>query len=299
MRHGAAIRVTVAILTVVLWTARPGGGQEVPRAENERRISPLPEDQGTFERFRFWLSRLSDEERRSLGQGSQFQQDTVLTKFAAWLKDGGFAAAEADKEVALLRKRGAVDDAEFWNKRLITERPEWFNSQPNAFLVEVVKNRKPGKALDVAMGQGRNAIWLAQHGWDTTGFDPADQAVAAARAAAERLGLTLHTEITTMEQFDFGENRWDLIVLSYAGCSQLARQVEKSLKPGGILVEEAFHTDALKTMKIGGSLCKPGELVSAFQGLRVLRYEEPIAKPDFAPRPVRVVRFTAEKPGPE
>ena len=85
-------------------------------------------------------------------------------------------------------------------------------------------------------------------------------------------------------------------MLSYAGCSQLTKQVEKALKLGGILVEEAFHTDALKTMKIGGSLCGPGELPHAFQGLRVLRYEEPIAKPDFAPKPARVVRFAAEKP---
>ena len=72
--------------------------------------------------------------------------------------------------------------------------------------------------------------------------------------------------------------------------------MERALKPGGILVEEAFHTDALRTMKVGGSLCGPGELPHAFQGLRVLRYEEPVAKPDFAPRPARVVRFAAEKP---
>ena len=145
------------------------------------------------------------------------------------------------------------------------------------------------------MGQGRNAIWLAQQGWDVTGFDPADEAIAQARANAQRLGVTIHTEITTMEQFDFGENKWDLIVLSYAGCSEIADEVAKALKPGGILVEEAFHTDALKTMKIGGSLCKPGELPNAFHELRVLHYEEPIAKPDFAPGPARVVRFAAEK----
>ncbi len=43
---------------------------------------------------------------------------------------------------------------------------------------------------------------------------------------------------------------------------------------------------------------KPGELPSAFQGLRVLRYEEPVAKPDFAPRPLRLARYAAEKPMP-
>jgi len=290
------MRKVVGILAVALWTAQPAPGQDMVRAENERRIARFPEDQRTFERFRFWVASLPANERESGGQVPQ--REALLAKFAAWLRDGGFTGAEVDKQVALLKRRGAAEDAEFWNRRLITERPDWFNPQPNAFLVEVVKDRKPGKALDVAMGQGRNAIWLAQHGWDTTGFDPADEAVGVARATADQLGLKLHTEITTMEQFDFGENRWDLIVLSYAGCSQLARQVERALKPGGILVEEAFHTDALKTLKIGGSLCGPGELPHAFQGLRALRYEEPVAQPDFAPRPVRIVRYAAEKPAP-
>jgi len=298
MLGAAALRV--AVVTVVgLSSAVPSAVcQSISRAENERRIASLPEDQRTFARFRFWVSGLPTDESGSAGQHSQSRQDALLARFATWLRDGGFSAAEAGKQVALLQRRGAAETAESWNRRLITERPQWFNPEPNAFLVEVVKGRKPGRALDVAMGQGRNTIWLAEQGWDTTGFDPADQAVAAARATAERLGLTIHTEITTMEEFEFGENRWDLIVLSYAGCSQLARQVETALKPGGIVVVEAFHTDALKTLKIGGSLCGPGELPHAFQGLRALRYEEPVAQPDFAPRPVRVVRYAAEKPVP-
>ena len=61
-------------------------------------------------------------------------------------------------------------------------------------------------------------------------------------------------------------------------------------------IEEARGTLCCLIAFPGGSLCKPGELPNAFQGLRVLRYEEPVAKPDFAPRPARVVRFAAEKP---
>jgi len=97
-----------------------------------------------------------------------------------------------------------------------------------------------------------------------------------------------------MEQFDFGESRWDLIIISYVGCSEMAPQVQKALKPGGILVEEAFHANALKMMK--RSVCKPAELPNAYQDLRVVLYEEPIAKPDFAAQATRVVRFAAEKP---
>ena len=53
--------------------------------------------------------------------------------------------------------------------RALTSNSPRINWKPNAFLVEMVKNRKPGRALDVGMGQGRNALWLAGQGWDTTG----------------------------------------------------------------------------------------------------------------------------------
>jgi len=294
--HSIGIRLTGIALAGLLCAAPSGNGQNArSRMEKEQQIASLPEEERTFERFRFWWAALPESEL--LGRdATQAQQDALLANYAEWLKVGGFEPLDVQKQLALLNRRGGAREAEFWNQYLIASRQKWLNSEANGFLVDIIKGRRPGKALDVAMGEGRNTIWLAQQGWDVTGFDPADQAVAAARAKAHQLGLAIRTEITTMEQFDFGENRWDLILLSYAGCSQIARQVEKALKPGGILVEEAFHTDALKTMKIGGSLCKSGELPSAFQGLRVLRYEEPVAKPDFAPRPARVVRFAAEKP---
>ena len=67
-----------------------------------------------------------------------------------------------------------------------------FNHNPNAFLVECVRNRKPGKALDVGMGSGRNALYLASHGWDVTGFDIADVGVVQARKKAKTLGVRLN-----------------------------------------------------------------------------------------------------------
>ena len=291
-----SIRVTAVILAVLVWNTPTSFAQTSTRSENEQRIASLPEDQRAFERFRFWISGLSPDELAPAGLSAEARQAALLSKFAVWLAEGGLPPVEVEKQVAFVKQRGSADVSEFWNKYLVTERRAWVNSHPNAFMVEVLKGRKPGKALDVSMGDGRNTIWLAQQGWETTGFDPADQAVGVARKTADQLGLKIHTEITTDDGFDFGENKWDLIVLSYAGCSQLAPKVEKALKPGGLLVEEAFHTDALKTMKIGGSLCGPGELPQAFKELRVVRYEEPVAKPDFAPRPVRVVRFAAEKP---
>ncbi|HTV14397.1 MAG TPA: class I SAM-dependent methyltransferase [Acidobacteriaceae bacterium] len=234
MRIRISIRVAIVLFfTALACTAQTGLCQSETRTENEQRIASLPQDQQAFERFRFWMSGLSQEELPPAGLSAEARQDALLSGFAAWLGSGGFTPGEVDKQVAFVRRRGSSDVAEFWNKYLVTERRDWVNSQPNGFLVEMIKGRKPGKALDVSMGEGRNTIWLAQQGWDTTGFDPADQAVAAARKRAEELGVKIHTEVTTDEQFDWGENKWDLIVLSYAGCSQLAPQVEKALKPAG------------------------------------------------------------------
>src|SRR4051794_25535442 len=50
-------------------------------------------------------------------------------------------------------------------------KPQVFNTRPNAFMVRTITGLTPGRALDVAMGQGRNALWLAAQGWNVTGFD--------------------------------------------------------------------------------------------------------------------------------
>src|SRR5262245_7320370 len=64
-----------------------------------------------------------------------------------------------------------------------------FSAAPNAFLERAIAGLRPGRALDVAMGQGRNTIFLAKQGWDVTGYDIADTGLEAARTAAEKAGV--------------------------------------------------------------------------------------------------------------
>jgi len=282
------LRLLCAVLLCVIAAAPQ------TREEQEKRIAALPPDEGAFERFRLWIAGQPLSLRGSAGISTQRHAD-IFDKYRAYLKEGGFTDAEIAAQLALIDKQSDRLEAERWNRYYTAEHPA-FNTKPNAFLVEMAKDLKPGEALDVAMGQGRNTIWLAQQGWNVTGFDPADKAIAMANDTAARLDLKIHTAITTSEAFDFGQNRWDLILLSYAGGGQLVDRIQKALKPGGILIVEAFHEDALKVFHIGGSLFATGELPHLFQGLRTLHYEEPIAQPDFAPRPVRIVRFCAQKP---
>jgi len=288
--HGKlrAARLAVLIASMVfayLLQCAPVSAQTAD--EVEKSIANLPPGQRAWERFRFWINSLPAADQRD---------DKVEERYRAYLKSRGFSAADADEQLKLVDQEGQRAEVERWNRILTAEKPH-FNTNANVFLMEIAKTRKPGTALDVGMGQGRNSIWLAQQGWDVTGFDPAERAVALARENAQKLGVHPNFEIKRMEDFDFGERRWDLILLSYVGGRDIADVVQRALKPGGIVVVEAFHRDATKNGPIGGAVVfDTGELPALFPKLRVVRYEEPIAKADFGLDQERLVRYCGERP---
>ncbi len=256
------------------------------RDQVEAGLAKFPPDQRAYERFRYWATMQPLDVQRSAD---------LMQKYRVYLKAQGFDESDIETQVTVVTDRGKNLEVQRWNEILTAENPK-FNTNPNAFLVEMAKARKPGAALDVGMGQGRNAIWLAQNGWIVTGFDPADKAVALANQTAQRLGVHLNTEITTTEKFDFGENRWDLILLSYVGAREMTEKIEKALKPHGILVIEGAHRDATKGRSIGrGVVFDTGELIKLFPNLRVVRYEEPVTAADFGQAEARVVRYCGEK----
>jgi hypothetical protein len=103
--------------------------------------------------------------------------------------------------------------------------------------------------------------------------------------------------VARAEDYDWGENRWDLIVLSYVGAREFAAPVVRALRPGGMVVVEGFHRDATKTQPIGGAVVfDTNELLRIFAPLRVVRYEDADAKGDFGQFDARVVRLAAIKP---
>jgi 2-polyprenyl-3-methyl-5-hydroxy-6-metoxy-1,4-benzoquinol methylase len=254
--------------------------------ELEKKIASLPPAEQAYERFRFWMTQ----------RPSDQQKQDPTDAYKAYLKQRGFSGAKITEQLTLVEQQGQKAEVQRWNRILTSDKP-FFNTNPNEFLVQMAKGRKPGTALDVGMGQGRNAIWLAQQGWDVTGFDPADKAVALAEQNAKKLGVRLHTEIKGEEDFDFGEKRWDLILLSYVGAREMPGRIQRALKPGGVVIVEAFHRDATKGKSIGGAVVfDTGEVPKLFPGLRVVRYEEPVTKADFGLETVRMVRYCGERP---
>ena len=250
-------------------------------------LGQTPADLYTYEEYRAWVTRQPAAVQRSA---------EVLETYRAYLVGKGEDAADAESKIRVIRQQGTSAEVERWNRILTAEKPT-FNVEPNAFLVEMVKGRRPGRALDVGMGQGRNALWLAKQGWDAHGFDPAERAVALARETAGKMGVKLTATVTGAEAFDFGVGQWDLIVLSYVSFREQAGVVMKALRPGGMVVVEAFHRDATKGRSIGGGVVfDTAEVPGIFRDLRVVRYQEPMAVADFGKQKVRVVQFCAERP---
>jgi SAM-dependent methyltransferase len=206
-------------------------------------------EQQIYDRYLTWLFGVPVEQRDA----------DLLKRYRAALAQQGVTAAEIDRQIAIIERDGRRLEADRWNTFFTADKPR-FNVMPNVFLTQIAERRTPGTALDMGMGQGRNSIWLARQGWQVTGFDPAVQAMSIAQQNAKALGLTLTTVEARDDTFDWGDNKWDLILLSYAGCDTAnVPRIEKALKPGGVLIMEAFHTDAAKTFKIGGSICAAGE----------------------------------------
>jgi len=215
----------------------------------------------------------------------------------------GASAEEAQRQIAVIR-RLYRERPDAWravfNNVYQTDTPA-FSIQPNALLMSAVENRKPGRALDVGMGQGRNSVFLALKGWDVTGFDVSDVAIAAARKNAEHAGVKVNAIRQSDEAFDYGSAQWDLIVYTYeplpVTSAAYVERLRKSMKPGAIIVIESFSGNPA-TSGNAATAINPGELLLAFKEFRLLHFEDTVAIPDWRGTGLKkrgVVRMVAEK----
>lgn len=278
MRRRLAIAAAFVVVSVCAAAAQP----PLPPGTT-------PEEIQLYNAFRTWITS-QPPEIHTAGDA------VVWAKYSAELRAHGKSDAEITHTIDSLKIIGDKAEAEMWNRVLTSPKP-MFNTAPNAFLVTVTKDLKPGRSLDVGMGQGRNTNYLAQQGWESVGFDPADRAVASAQQEAAKLGVKISTTIARAEDYDWGDSKWDLIVLSYVGAREYVAKTVRALRPGGMVVVEAFHRDATKEGPIGGSVVfDTNELLRLFSDLRVVRYEDTIATGDFGKAQTRVVRLAAVKP---
>ena len=185
-----------------------------------------------------------------------------------------------------------------WNE--VFEREEAsFNTKPNVFLVRCLE-RMPAKgtAIDVAMGQGRNAVVLAKHGFETTGIDISDVGIEQAKKLAAGAGVKLATVNADVFAYDYGKDRWEVVSIIYFNpVRPILDKFKQAVKPGGCIVIEGFGQ-----RKKGGppddSKFATNELIERFKDWQILEYQDGDFDADWGGEPkAHVIRLLARKPG--
>jgi 2-polyprenyl-3-methyl-5-hydroxy-6-metoxy-1,4-benzoquinol methylase len=225
----------------------------------------------------------------------------MLRQYRSRLISNGASTTEADRQIDIFR-RMMLERSDGWRimfNNIYSNSNPGFVTQPNALLMAAAESRKPGRALDVGMGQGRNAVFLAMKGWEVTGFDIAEEGLAVARRNAERAGVKLSAIRETDEAFNYGTEQWDLIAYMYepfpVTSAAYVERLRRSMKAGGIIVIESFGEEAAAPTRPATAI-DPGQLLAAFKGFRILHFEDTVAMPDWGDRTKRrVVRMVAEK----
>src|ERR1700688_513924 len=77
------------------------------------------------------------------------------------------------------------------------------DSAPNSLLVAAARDSPPGRALDLACGKGRNALWLAEHGWSVTAIDGSPSAIELVGRRASARGLSVTTQVADLEKGEY------------------------------------------------------------------------------------------------
>jgi SAM-dependent methyltransferase len=144
---------------------------------------------------------------------------------------------------------------EFWNERYKTNETVYGNN-PNAFFREQLLTLEPGKLLLPAEGEGRNALFAAQSGWQVEAFDYSNEAMEkATKAAREKYRQLIYT-LQQIENIKLVPAAFDAIGLIYVHLKPslrkaFHRQCVKALKPGGVLILEAFSKDQVNNSSGG------------------------------------------------
>ena len=147
----------------------------------------------------------------------------------------------------------AALSAGFWDERYGGADRVW-SGNPNARLVEQASGLRPARALDVACGEGGDAIWLAQQGWTVTAVDVSPVALGKVREHAAEKGVTVTaaTWDALGEGVPGGEGAFDLVTVSFLHVpvgefTGIYRRIGAAVAPGGHLLVTAHHPSDVET----------------------------------------------------
>jgi SAM-dependent methyltransferase len=139
--------------------------------------------------------------------------------------------------------------AEHWNRRYAGGELVW-SATPNRFVEKVLADAEPGRALDLAAGEGRNAVWLAERGWAVTAVDFSSVGLDKGRRLADAGGVTVDWVCADLAEWTPPAGAFDAVIIAYLHVGapllhQVITAAEVALAPGGRLVVVGHHPDNL------------------------------------------------------
>lgn len=131
-------------------------------------------------------------------------------------------------------------DQHEWDRRYQETELVW-GAAPNRFVVEETSGLTPGRALDLAAGEGRNALWLADAGWRVTAVDFSAVALERGKRLAAELGVDVEWVHADAREYAPEPEAYDLALLAYLHlfreeCARVLEHAVRALAPGGLLV---------------------------------------------------------------
>lgn len=190
-------------------------------------------------------------------------------------------------------KEGSKD---WWAKKYAASEGYLYGKAPSAFLAENLGLLRKGLTLDVAMGEGRNAVYLASKGFQVTGVDFIETAVERARKLATDSGAAFELKVQDLDFFLINLMQYDSIIVSdFRPPLTLFKTLARGLKPGGTLLLEGYALEQLRLeagFKPEAFECfKPNEAIEHAKELHIILYNER----QLSPKEARV-QLIARKP---
>jgi SAM-dependent methyltransferase len=172
-------------------------------------------------------------------------------------------------------KRPAAD---VWNERYGGS-SYLFGKEPSLLLRNHLDALRKGKALDVAMGEGRNAVFLAKNGFAVEGVDCSSVAVEKAKRLATEAGVTVDAKAQNLDFFLMPLMKYDTIVMTYfKPLPRFYSEIKRGLVAGGTVAIEAFLVEQTRKQpspQLAADECyRPNELLHALKDFEVLFYSE-------------------------
>ena len=186
-----------------------------------------------------------------------------------------------------------------WDERY--RRGEHATLEPNPLLVRVAETLAPGRALDIACGAGRHALFLTSRGWKVTAVDASRVGIEVTKERARSLDVAVDARVADLErdEFEIDGEAYDLITVFYYLQRNLWPQIRAGVRTGGIVVAAIHLADEDTENETGNPnfLLQPGELRSEFPAWDIVHYHETkLTDEDAGQHHRRTAEIVARKP---